>query len=108
MQQKPVMKNNSSQLADLFKRIPRRHTTENVKEIYTILDEYEELLQAIETESEAHEKLVPPYFETLDPVRALIKKSSDNKASKKLKDNLFDEGSGMLKDSMEELMGLYN
>jgi hypothetical protein len=42
----------------------------------------------------------------LDPIRATIKKSNDSKASKKAKDVLFDEASGALKDTMEELMKL--
>ncbi len=97
----------ATQLTALFNRIPRRHTPDNVKELYAILDEYEDILQSIEAESALHEKMVPPYFEALDPIRATVKKSSDNKASKKLKDSLFDEASGALKDSMEELMGVY-
>lgn len=93
------------QLRALYNRIPRRHTTENVKEIYGILDTYEDLLQRLETE-EQYEKLVVPFFESLDPIRDTIKKSNDNKASKKTKDVLFDEASGTLKDSMEEVLQL--
>jgi hypothetical protein len=37
----------------------------------------------------------------------LIKKSSDNKASKKMKDSYFDEASGNLKDTMEALTSFY-
>jgi hypothetical protein len=33
----------NEKLKELFDRIPRRHTAENVKEIYGILDEYEDL-----------------------------------------------------------------
>lgn len=94
-------------LKDLFDRIPRRHTTDNVKDIYTILDEYENVLQDIERE-QTYEQLVAPFFDALDPIRATIKKSSDNKASKKMKDNLFDEASGALKDTMKELMEMYS
>ena len=47
---------------------------------------------------------VARFFDSLDPIRALVKKSNDNKASKKTKDLLFDEASGALKDTMEELM----
>ena len=53
-----------------------------------------------------YEKEVASFFEVLDPIRATIKKSNDNKASKKTKDVLFDEASGALKDSIEELMQL--
>jgi hypothetical protein len=41
-------------------------------------------------------------------VKATIKKSTDNKASKKLKDNFFDDASGALKDSMQALLMLYS
>ena len=101
------MNETSAQLSALFSRIPRRHTPDNVKELYSILDEYEEILQNIEAESAEHEQLVPPFFDMLDPIRATVKKSSDNKASKKTKDSLFDEASGDLKDAMEDLMGKY-
>ena len=102
------MKETGNRLKELFNRIPRRHSPDNVKELYAILDEYEDILQSIEAESAVHEQLVPPYFEALDPIRATVKKSSDNKASKKMKDSLFDEASGALKDSMGELMEAYS
>jgi hypothetical protein len=90
-------------LKELFNRIPRRHSVDNVKDIYAILNEYENVLQDIEREK-TYEQQVAPFFDALDPIRATIKKSSDNKASKKMKDTLFDEASGALKDTMEELM----
>ncbi len=93
------------QVKELFDRIPRRHTTDNVKEMYSILDAYEDLLTGMET-NEHYEKQVAQFFEALDPIRATTKKSNDNKASKKTKDVLFDEASGALKDSMEALMQL--
>ncbi len=92
-------------LKELFDRIPRRHTTDNVKEIYSILHAYEDLLKSME-EDDRYEKQVAPFFEALDPIRATIKKSNDNKTSKKANDVLFDEASGALKDTMEELMQL--
>ncbi|HEX8314269.1 MAG TPA: hypothetical protein VF609_04720 [Flavisolibacter sp.] len=92
-------------LRDLFNRIPRRHTADNVKEIYSILDAYEDVLKDMEAD-ERYEKQVARFFEALDPIRATIKKSNDNKASKKMKDMLFDEASGALKDTMEEAMQL--
>ena len=92
-------------LNELFHRIPRRHNAENVKEIYSILDAYEDLLKTMETH-ERYAKQVAPFFDALDPIRATIKKSNDNKASKKTKDVLFDEASGALKDAMEEAMRL--
>ena len=92
-------------LRDLFNRIPRRHTADNVKEIYSILDAYEDVLKDMEAD-ERYEKQVARFFEALDPIRATIKKSNDNKASKKTKDLLFDEASGALKDTIEEAMQL--
>ena len=99
------MNDNKEQLKELFDRIPRRHTSDNVKEMYSILDAYEDLLKDMEAKP-GYEQLVAPFFEALDPIRATIKKSNDNKASKKTKDVLFDEASGALKDTMEELMQL--
>ena len=92
-------------LSELFRRIPRRHTADNVKEMYSILDAYEDVLKTMETD-ERYEKLVARFFEDLDPVRATIKKSNDNKASKRSKEVLFDQASGALKDSMEAAMQL--
>jgi hypothetical protein len=93
-------------LKDIFNRIPRRHTSDNVKEIYSLLDEYEAVLQEMEGD-EAYPKVeVESLFETLDPIRASVKKSNDGKASKKGKDDLFDTASVALKDSVEEAMQL--
>ena len=93
------------QLQEIYDRIPRRHSADNIKEIYSILDAYEDLLTSLET-NDRYEQLVAPFFESLDPIRTTLKKSNDSKASKKQKDDLFDEGSGALKDSMTELMRL--
>ncbi len=101
------MNTTAKTLQALFNRIPRRHTLENVKEIYSILTEYEDLLITIEAVNAFYEKNIPIYFDELEDVRAIIKKSNDNKASKKMKDSLFDEGSGNLKDSMQKLMDIY-
>ncbi|TCZ72158.1 hypothetical protein [Flaviaesturariibacter aridisoli] len=92
-------------LQDLFDRTPRRHNADNVKEIYGILDAYEDLLQTLEAQPQ-YEPVIAPFFDALDPIRATVKKSNDPKASKKGKDDLFDEASGALKDNMEELMRL--
>jgi hypothetical protein len=92
-------------IKQLFDRIPRRHTSDNVKEMYSILDSYEDLLKDIEGDAR-FEKQVVPFFEVLEPIRATIKKSNDNKASKKAKDMLFDEGSSALKDNIEALLQL--
>ena len=92
-------------IKDLFDRIPRRHTTDNVKEMYSILDAYEDLLKSMEAD-DRYEKQVARFFEVIDPIRATIKKSNDNRASKKAKDVLFDEASGALKDTITELLQL--
>jgi hypothetical protein len=95
-------------LNELFDRIPRRHSSENVVEINSIVTEYEDLLITIEAINAYYEKNIPPFFDELEIVRATIKKSTDNKASKKLKDNFFDDASGGLKDSMQALLALYS
>ena len=94
-------------LQALFNRIPRRHSLENVKDINSILREYEDLLITIEAINPFYEKNIPAFFDELEEVRSAIKRSTDNKASKKMKDNLFDEGSGNLKDSIQKLMDVY-
>src|ERR1043166_1963608 len=99
------MNESHEKLRDLFNRIPRRHTADNVKEIYSILDAYEEVLMEMESDKR-YEQQVAPLFEALDPIRATVKKSNDPKASKKTKDVLFDEASGALKDTIEEAMKL--
>ena len=94
-------------LTALFNRIPRRHSIENVKDITGILTAYEDILITIEAVNPFYEKSIPVFFDELEAVRATIKKSTDNKASKKSKDSFFDEASGNLKDSMESLLVVY-
>lgn len=94
-------------LTALFNRIPRRHSLENIKDINGIVTEYEDLLIKIEAENAWYEKNIPVFFDELDGVRLIIKKSADNKASKKTKDSFFDDASGALKDSMQALMDVY-
>ncbi len=101
------MNTTSQKLSNIFDRIPRRHTADNVKEIYAILDEYEDILRQIETDPD-YEQQVAIFFEELDPIRSVVKKSNDNKASKKQKDSYFDEASVALKDTMEALMEVYS
>ncbi len=91
----------------LFQRIPRRHSLENLKEINSIVNEYEDLLISIEAVNSFYENNIPVFFDELDVVRSNIKKSTDNKASKKNKDNFFDEASGALKETMQALISLY-
>ncbi|MBK8608657.1 MAG: hypothetical protein IPL84_01525 [Chitinophagaceae bacterium] len=102
------MTSTANALQDLFNRIPRRHSVENVQEINAILTEYEDLLISIEAENSFYEENTPPFFDELELVRSTIKNSTNNKTSKKMKDNLFDEGSGNLKDSMQALIALYS
>lgn len=101
------MNSTTAALTILFNKIPRRHSIENVKDINSILTEYENLLKNIESINSFYEKNTTGFFDDLDAVRLKIKKSTDNKASKKLKDNFFDEASGELKDSMQALIKLY-
>jgi len=101
------MNSTTTALNALFDRIPRRHSLENVKEINSILTEYEDLLISIEAVNSFYEKNIPVFFDELEVVRSNIKKSSDNKASKKNKDNFFDEASGALKETIEALINLY-
>jgi hypothetical protein len=102
------MDNTAAALAQLFDRIPRRHSVDNVKEINGLIGDYEDLLIQIEGINAYYEKVVPPFFDELETVKASIKKSTDNKASKKNKDNFFDEASGILKDSMQALIEAYS
>ena len=101
------MNSTTARLTALFDRIPRRHSADNIKDINNILTEYEDMLIEIEAVNPFYEKAVPPFFDDLETVKATIKKSNDNKASKKSKDSFFDEASGVLKDSMEALIELY-
>jgi endonuclease III len=101
------MNTTAGTLQALFNRTPRRHSLENVKEINSILVAYEDSLIAIEAINPFYEKIINVFFDELEVVKDLIKKSTDNKASKKMKDNLFDEGSGNLKDSIQKLLALY-
>ena len=94
-------------ITELFDRIPRRHTSDNVKDIYSIISSYEDILINIEAQNPFYEKNSSLFFEQLDTIKSIIKKSTDNKASKKNKDSFFDEASGALKDNMQALMELY-
>jgi len=96
----------TTELEALRNRIPRRHTMENVKEINTIVDDYEHMLRKVEAINADYEKHTAELFAALDTIRAKIKMSTSNKASKKMKDQFFDEASGTLKDNLEELMGI--
>jgi len=97
----------STQITALYDRIPRRHTTDNVKDIYSIIEEYEDVLIEIESINPFYEQNISSYFDAAVNAKAAIKKSTDNKASKKNKDAFFDEGSGLLKENMQELLIFY-
>lgn len=101
------MNSTTTVLTALFYRIPRRYSVDNVKEIYNIVSEYEDVLKSIEAVNSFYEKNTPVFFDQLDTIRSIIKKSTDNKASKKNKDSFFDEASGALKDSMQALIEVY-
>lgn len=97
----------SNEITALYDRIPRRHTTDNVKDIYGIIDEYEDILIRIESINSFYEQNIGTYFDASTTAKATIKKSTDNKASKKNKDAFFDEGSGILKENMQEILAFF-
>jgi hypothetical protein len=99
------MNETHEKLQDLYNRIPRRHTADNVKEIYSILDAYEEVLKAMEAD-ERYGAGTAPLFAPLDAIRATVKNSNSPRASKKEKDTLFDEASGALKDEIAAALRL--
>ena len=83
------MNSTAPALTALFNRIPRRHSIDNVKDINSILADYEAILLNIEALNPFYEKNIPPFFNDMDSIRVAIKKSTDNKASKKNKDSFF-------------------
>lgn len=99
------MNETHEKLQGLFNRIPRRHTPDNVREMYGLLDDYEDVLKDMEAD-ERYGPGVTPLFASLDSVRAAVKKSNDPKGSKKTKDTLFGEAADDLKDQMESAMKL--
>jgi hypothetical protein len=102
------MNSTATALTALFNRIPRRHSIENVKDINSIVTEYETILITIEAINSFYEKNIPVFFNDLDTIRAALKKSTDKKASKKNKDSFFDEASGILKDSIQATITIYD
>jgi hypothetical protein len=102
-----VYMNTATAINALFARIPRRHNDENVKEIKSIVAEYEDVLISIEAVNPFYEKNIPHFFDVVEEINLLVKKSTDNKASKKTKDNFFDDASVALKDSMEALLEMW-
>jgi hypothetical protein len=101
------MNTTAKALQEIFDRIPRRHSADNLNEMNALLEEYEDLLITIEAENSFYEKRIPVFFEDLEMVTSTIKNSNSPRFSKKVKDNMFDEGSGKLKESIEALMAVY-
>ncbi|MFC4261305.1 hypothetical protein ACFOWM_00315 [Ferruginibacter yonginensis] len=93
------------QLTQLLNQIPRRYTTDNLKEMYGLIDAYDTILLELEADT-TYETLVADYFDTLDTIRAATKKSTDNKASKKQKDDYFDAAATTFKNSVTDLMAI--
>jgi hypothetical protein len=100
------MKAYAIELRNIYEQIPRRHSADNVKSINNLLQEYEDILAKIEATNAFFESNTADNFANLDTIRLKIKQSSDNKASKKNKDVLFDEASGLLKDDIDQLIKL--
>ncbi|MFT3935844.1 MAG: hypothetical protein QM726_19605 [Chitinophagaceae bacterium] len=94
-------------LQDLYNRIPRRHTAENIIEINSIIDDYADILGKIESINTWYEKNTAVFYPSLESIQETIKSSNSNKHSKKAKDTLFDEASGKLKDDIESLIEVY-
>jgi hypothetical protein len=98
----------ASQLQDLYDRIPRRHSAENIAGINSILDDYSDILGKIESINAWYEKNTAVFYPSLQTIQNNIKMSNSSKHSKKAKDNLFDEASGSLKDDIQSLILVYS
>ena len=94
-------------LQDLYDKIPRRHSAENMLVINAILDDYSDILGKIESTNAWYEKNTAVFYPSLETIQQTIKMSGSNKHSKKAKDDLFDEASGSLKDDIMALIKLY-
>ena len=101
------MESYKEQLEELYNRIPRRHTAENVLAINQLINEYEEILGKIESMNTWYEKNTANFYPSLELIRNNIKMSNSNKHAKKAKDGLFDEASGILKDDIQSLINVY-
>ena len=97
----------ATDLSQLFDRIPRRYSTDNYKEMNAILAEYEDVLVEIEAINTVYENKMPLFFDALQTIKLIVKKSNDNKASKKVKDTYFDEAADVLKDTLQQLITVY-
>jgi len=101
------MEQYASVLQNLYDRVPRRHSAENVLEINNVLDEYADILGKIESINPWYEKNTAVFYPSLESIQQTIKSSGSNKHSKKAKDGLFDEASGQLKDDIEALIKVF-
>ena len=72
-----------------------------------ILAEYEDVLVEIEAINTLYENKMPLFFDALQTIKTIVKKSNDNKASKKVKDTYFDEAADVLKDTLQQLITVY-
>lgn len=96
-----------NRLQDLYNRVPRRHSAENLQEINGVVDEYSDILGEIEALSPWYEKNTAVFYPSLDSIQQTLKLSNSNKHAKKAKDALFDEASGKLKDDIASLITVY-
>jgi hypothetical protein len=94
-------------LEQLYHQIPRRHNDENIAAIESIITQYEDVLLEIEALNTTYEKNIGVYFDSIEEVKMVLKKAKDRKASKKMKDSFFDEASGILKDTIQDLIPMY-
>ena|SRR5450432_3065766 len=101
------MEQYAASLQELYNRIPRRHSAENIMEINNILDDYADILGKIESINAWYEKNTAVFYPSLESIQNTIKSSNSNKHSKKAKDSLFDEASGNLKDDIQSLINVY-
>lgn len=96
-----------AQLQDLYDRIPRRHSAENIASINSIMDDYSGILHKIESINAWYEKNTAVFYPSLETIQYNIKMSNSNKHSKKAKDTLFADASGNLKDDIQSLIQVY-
>jgi hypothetical protein len=97
----------AGRLQDLYNSIPRRHNAENIALINGIVDDYAGILGEIELASAWYEQQTARFYPSLDTVQNTLKMSNSNKHSKKAKDDLFDEASGILKDDIQALIKIH-
>jgi hypothetical protein len=101
------MEQYAASLQQLYDRIPRRHSAENMAEINSILDDYTAILGKIESVNAWYEQRTAAFYPSLESIQNTLKMSNSNKHSKKAKDALFDEASGTLKDDIQSLITVY-